>query len=346
MTLEISKASPTVRAPWSYRLATALVSLVMTIALVEGAARILSGQNILHYYKPLESQIDPQTEDWRWTHTFDDEHFEPDHQLFWRPKVNHFPFDAYGNAVVEGQSPVVIKSQQPKIMIYGDSNTQGLATSSWAFELQNRLSAARSPMVVLNRGVVGYSSFQGVGRLKRDLKTYQPQVIIFAFGWNDAAPAINAPDPYFSPYPGMGGGLLARSRAYAIGVYYANEFRGSLSNNQQLRQTTPRMTSDQYIQKLKEMYILAEQHGAIPIIVTRPFDSTNPDFSDETNWRSRIPLYNQAVRELMKDDAKHLVDFEEYFRSRPELFIDESHFSPEGHREASDVLWRTLNEVL
>lgn len=331
---------------WPRRIAAASASILMTIVFLEGAARFLAQNGALHYYKPLESQIDPQTEDWRWTHTFNDEHFEPDHQLFWRPKLNHFPFDEYGNAVVQGQPPIEVTTEQPKILTYGDSNTQGLVTHSWPNELQAELRQEDSPLLVLNRGVVGYSSFQGVGRLKRDIQNYQPKVIVFAFGWNDAAPSMNAPDPYFTPYPGIGGSLLAESRAYAVGVYYANQLRSTINNDQRLGQTNPRMTPEQYVQQLKAMYILAEQHGAIPLIVTRPYDSTNEQFADPANWRSRVPLYNQAVRELMKNDPQHLVDFEEYFRTRPELFLDESHFNPIGHREAAILVARKLEELL
>jgi len=208
--------------PWSVwfaRVFVFLISALFTVSLIELTARWLTEHQHLSYYKPIESKVDPNTEDWRWTHTFNDDHFVPDSRLFWKPKINSFPFDDRGNAISEQFVSYRTPDEAPKILVYGDSNTQGLVTNSWANELQLLLLSARIPTEVMNRGVVGYSSYQGVERLKQDLEKYTPKIIIFAFGWNDTAPSVNAPDPFYRPYPTFGGNILANSRAYSVGVY-------------------------------------------------------------------------------------------------------------------------------
>ena len=312
---------------------------------MEGVARWLTDHQLLSYYQPLHSKIDPSTEDWRWKHTFDDSNFTPDYRLFWRPIENQFPFDDQGNAQSEEYVSFRTSENEPKILIYGDSNTQGLPTTSWANQLQLLLLSRRIPIEVMNRGVAGYSSYQGVQRLKQDLRKYKPKVVIFAFGWNDVAPSANAPDPFFKPYPQFGGDLFALSRAYAVGLFYSNKlFRNmntqpTQATNSGLPQSyQPRMTKDLYIQELKEMYILADEHGAVPLILSRPVDPSNSELHNPQNWRSKVPEYNQALRQLMDGDEAHFVDFEEYFQDKPQLFIDECHFLPEGHRAAAELL--------
>lgn len=326
-------------------------SVLFTVFTLEGMARWLTDRQLLSYYQPLHSKIDPATEDWRWTHTFDDSNFTADYQLFWRPINNRFPFDDRGNAQSEEFVSFRTSPEEPKILVYGDSNTQGLSTTSWANQLQLLLLSHQVPIEVMNRGVVGYSSYQGVQRLKKDLQMYKPKIVIFSFGWNDVAPSANAPDPFFKPYPRIGGDLFALSRAYGVGVFYSNKFLRSrdvkppptnYSSLSTLYQ--PRMTIDLYVQEFKEMYVLTKQHGAEPLILSRPFNTADEDFSDPQNWRSRVPAYNNALRQLMRDDRAHFVDLEAYFIDKPQFLFDECHFIPEGHRVAAQLLFEHMLE--
>ncbi|MBW7955163.1 SGNH/GDSL hydrolase family protein [Patescibacteria group bacterium] len=327
---------------WLLRLFFVAFSAGLSLFVLEYGARYLTEKEMLQYYKPLQSQIDPKTEDWRWTHTFNDENFEPDPVLFWTPRLNHFPFDKDGTALSEQFVCYQTGNNQPKILIYGDSNTQGLATNSWANELQLLLLKSKNSTHVLNRGVVGYSSFQGVERLKQDLKKYKPKVIVFAFGWNDVAPSVNAADPFFKPYPVVGGSILARSRAYAVGVYYSSLLSQRTQRAQKASLPQSRMTVDMYLKKLKEMYVIAKQHGAEPIIISRPYNDADGTFAGSGNWREQVPYYNAQLRALMQNDAAHFVDFESYFKDKAVMFIDESHFDPRGHRLAGMLLFEHL----
>lgn len=54
---------------------------------------------------------------------------------------------------------------------------------------------------MLNAGVAGYSSYQGLLRFKQEVARYEPDLIFVSFGFNDLPPAIGEPDNYFKPPP-------------------------------------------------------------------------------------------------------------------------------------------------
>jgi hypothetical protein len=57
---------------------------------------------------------------------------------------------------------------------------------------------------VVNAGVVGCSSYQGLMRFREEAARYAPDVVLFSFGWNDAARAIDVPDEDFARSGFMG----------------------------------------------------------------------------------------------------------------------------------------------
>ena len=81
---------------------------------------------------------------------------------------------------------------------------------------------------VLNAGVAGYSSHQGVLRFLQEVDRYQPDLVLVSFGWNDAAEAIGQPDKTFKipPWPVVVcQRALVRYRAYLVLMYYTQKWR-------------------------------------------------------------------------------------------------------------------------
>jgi len=80
-----------------------------------------------------------------------------------------------------------------RIICLGDSITFGLDVDdhlTYPSQLEQLLNEAvnnRHQIDVINAGVPGYSSRQGLIRLSRDLIHYQPDLVILEFGFNDAS---------------------------------------------------------------------------------------------------------------------------------------------------------------
>ncbi|MBU0754388.1 MAG: SGNH/GDSL hydrolase family protein, partial [Planctomycetes bacterium] len=114
--------------------------------------------------------------------------FEKDELLFWRlipnnPKLGVNSQGFRGPEIVSAKSPDKIR-----IICLGCSVTFGVAEPvSYTTFLEQRLNqeAGAPRFEVLNLGVPGYSSFQGLRRLEQACNQYDPDYITWLFGWND-----------------------------------------------------------------------------------------------------------------------------------------------------------------
>jgi len=112
----------------------------------------------------------------------------PDTQLFWRlapnnPRLLTNAHGYRGDDFVDRKSPGTIR-----IITLGCSCTFGIASAySYAMALQQLLNRneAGKRYEVINAGVPGYSSFQGVKVLESELVEYRPDIVTVFFGWND-----------------------------------------------------------------------------------------------------------------------------------------------------------------
>ena len=108
--------------------------------------------------------------------------FNRDPYLIWAPKPDSPPFNRLGYI-----GPELPRDRTPgtlRIACLGDSCTM---VGSPAYpEIVARLLEERGHRVeVMNWGVAGYSSFQGLKRLERDVIPFRPDIITIYFGWND-----------------------------------------------------------------------------------------------------------------------------------------------------------------
>ena len=55
-----------------------------------------------------------------------------------------------------------------------------------------------------------------------------------------------------------------------------------------------------------------------------------------------MPAYNRLVRRLAGRGGSILIDVQRRFADRPELFVDECHFTPGGHGRMAALIERQL----
>jgi len=123
--------------------------------------------------------------DWRLFHSTQDQYFKYDPYLIWRPKQNFKIFNAEG---LRGEVLALNKDEDEyRIFAIGDSNTLGPPENlGWPEYLgQLFMKDNHSNVKVINAGVYGYSSFQGLRRFENIL-SYKPDMILISFGANDA----------------------------------------------------------------------------------------------------------------------------------------------------------------
>jgi lysophospholipase L1-like esterase len=322
-----------------WRVATALLSILVAAGATELALRAGG-----YHYSPLQIGAGIK-DDWRDDHAFGDRNLIYDPVLIWRPRSGQFsPFNPQGF-----RGPLVDTPKPPgivRIFALGDSNTFGWDVDegvNWPSQLQRLLASSPRRTEVINAGVWGYSSFQGLRRF-RELLEFEPDLVLVSFGANDAHQVTVADADYVARHE-RAESLTRASRKLRV-AQLAIEGWDKLSitagrgSGGPLR---PRVTTDDYAAHLREMIQSGRGRGVRVVLLTRPFVGSS---TDPASWKTYAPHYNAATMAVAREQNVPVVDVHGAFRDRPELFDDESHFGAEGHGIAAALIFERLKPLL
>jgi len=322
-----------------------LLGTALTFLGLEVAARVLVGLGVIDYWHPMKTVWIQGTDDWRLNHITADNLREPDPELLWKP-VARSPYNAQ-----RFKGPLMVVPKPPevfRILCYGDSNTDGPKQEGWPELLQEALSRQPAPAgrryEVVNAGVAGYSSHQGLLRFQQEVDTYQPDLVIVSFGWNDVAQAVGRSDHEFHPSWLQVTLLRAlfKSRFYLV-LLENLPLRSAAAIDQTLPEI-PRVPLRQYIANMEKFVDLAKEHGAAVLFLTRP--QRKPVFAPNqlSSWREKVPSYNVALRGWAGERGLPLLDVEALFDSLgAAYFYDECHLTKDGHRTLAETLAPVLS---
>jgi lysophospholipase L1-like esterase len=313
------------------RLATSLLAFCLAIGVCEIVLR-LSG----YYYIPLTIKLDGDQHDWRTQHAFEDEHFIYDRDLFWRPKPGFAPFNSQGY-----RGRVLSKERDPdefRIVTIGDSNTLGWAgendDANWPLSLELLFADSEKDVVVVNAGVWGYSSFQGVQRLK-EILPFKPDMVLISFGSNDPL-KVGCSDAEFAR--NVITSPLLDTRCGQL-VLAARDGLSSLRNPPTEEDLVFRVNLEEYVENISETARIAEENGIICVFLTRPFVGES---RTELWWKNFAPDYVTATLDTGEKLDLPTIDVYEEFKDKEDLFVDESHFTREGHQESAEFIYEKI----
>lgn len=332
------------------RLATALLAAWWALVIVGGLEMVAASAvraRLVQRYTPTETVLAQQTEDWRLSHIMSDDYREPDPELLWRP-VARAP---YSSQRLRG--PEVARHAPAgtvRVLCFGDSNTDGpLEGGAWPEALGALLAGDTTPPVeVLNAGVTGYSSYQGAVRVRREVPLFRPDVVVVAFGWNDAANAIGGDDAAFataarlrdvSPTRVALRRALFRYDAVLVAARLVARPPAAAPSGESL---APRVSIDDYTANLRAMTATARASGARLVVLTRPHRESEAALAETAGWRRLVPEYTARTRAAAAELGVPLVDAQRHFDGRTGLFADESHLTREGHAELAALVRDTL----
>ena len=326
------------RSPGAQKALLVAGAVVVTCGGIEYFAQFLVRTDLVEIYSPMMTQLPAGTEDWRGAHITADDYREPDPVLWWRPIAGH-PYNAQ-----RMKGPVVSEAKPTgvfRILCYGDSNTDGPDEGSWPVRLQSVLQRSSGGVTyeVLNAGVAGYTSHQGLLRFRQQVARFQPDLILVSFGWNDLATALGTPDREFTPPPAALVAierLLLHYRFYLVGKRYL--FR-DLDRSPRAH-VGHRVPLDDYLRNMEGFRQTAREHGAAIVFLTRPHREPDAQLRQvDDNWRGQVPFYNDALRRFGETSGAPVIDVQSVFEERyPSHFIDECHFSEAGHQRMAELL--------
>ena len=312
----------------------AAFSLAICLVLAEQVLRAVGYEQ-----NPLKVQVG-NTADARLYHVFEDRHFVYDPELIWRPKSSHGVFNSQG---YRGPEMTVPKPQGSlRVVAIGDSNTlgwDGAGGANWPGFLHRLLSQQDPRFSVINAGVYGYSSYQGVIRFRQSLQ-YQPDLALISFGSNDAHPVTVTDHQFAERGPGRSGWTtrLARFRLWQLWMSAWRNLVSWRSGGLQAR-----VPVEDYRNNLTEIIRLGKKHGVGVVLLTRPYIGRR---QATVRWKTFVHRYNAATAEVAGEQGVPLVDLYSHFKRRRKLFADESHFTGEGHRRAARIVYEVLQPML
>src|SRR5437667_10231865 len=127
--------------PLALKIFSSILGACLFIICREQGSRFAARIGWVEYQGPMMTQLPPGTEDWRNAHITADKFRQPDPLLWWRPR-NGPPYNEQGF-----KGPVVAipkPANTLRILVYGDSNTEGLPEDSWPSRLQSELNRIHS----------------------------------------------------------------------------------------------------------------------------------------------------------------------------------------------------------
>ncbi len=272
---------------------------------------------------------------------FTSRHFERDAETFWRPKPGRFPFNELGYRGEE------LPKEKPagtfRLLAVGDSNTLGNEVS-WVNELGESLrpeAVGAERIEVINAGVYGFTSFQGVRRL-RPFLDYDPDVVLISFGGNESTPNT-VEDKAYRPYVPH---RIYRIFDHKIAILNFAEYLSVRLAAGEAPAEPPeevnRVSVDDYRNDLLEMVDMVRKHGAVPVLMTRPmaYDYRAPDS------RSPMKPYYHATFEVGSEAGVGVIDVDEMSSHSWAIFNDHAHFNREGHQLVAGFVAEALASVL
>ncbi|MEW6364840.1 MAG: SGNH/GDSL hydrolase family protein [Acidobacteriota bacterium] len=311
-------------------------SILISLVLAEGILRLLD-----YRFSPIVFVWPDNENDWRPHHMQGDGRpgsgdgpltlFDP--VLLWK-------LNPGGSRFVNDQGcrgPVVRPDRNGNeylIIAIGDSNTIGPLdrAESWPGSLQDMaaLNHSARPILVVNAGVFGYSSFQGLRRFQQVLP-WRPDLVFFSFGANDAHPVRVSDEEYARRIERLG--RWSRLRLALPAAHLAWSILDRIRPESGI---IHRVSIEDYRRNLSVFVQTARERGIIPVLLTRPHIGTS---DDPHSWAMYVEQYNDETRQTARDLDVDCLDIETDFREKADCFADNSHFSRRGcHLMAQIVL--------
>jgi lysophospholipase L1-like esterase len=321
------------------RLTRVFVVVAAVVFSVAGAELALRASG--YRYSPVQIGAGVK-DDWREEHAFGDRNLVYDPVLIWRPLSGQFsPFNPQGfrGAPIDAAKP----SGTLRVFALGDSNTFGWDVDegvNWPAQLQRLFDASRPQTEVINAGVWGYTSYQGLRRF-HELLAYAPDVVLVSFGANDAHQVTVADADYVRSHDRIESLTRATSRL-RLAQLLVQGWDVARMKTAQGGALRPRVSLDEYRTNLREMISAGRDRHVQVVLLTRPFVGSS---TDPASWKTYAPSYNAVTRDTGRDEHVPVIDVYEAFLDKAPLFDDESHFGVEGHRLAAELIHGELKMI-
>jgi lysophospholipase L1-like esterase len=235
-----------------------------------------------------------------------------------------------------------------RVLCLGDSCTFGSGagqdqTYPAQLEQQFRSILRDRKVEVVNAGVPGYSSHQGLQFLKGRGLALEPDAVVIAFGYNDCGDAGPGPKRSFRR------DLLLTDREYAarkrswarlgilrLALRLAPKLRSPEESSKPAAPAASepvklRVPLADFEDNLRRMTTLCSEREIHPIFVVWPI-AEQASGTKPLGRHAPVPRYQDLVREVAQELRSPLVDLVPLLEGRSNLFLDVVHLKPAGYK--------------
>ena len=250
------------------------------------------------------------------------------------------------------------KGRRPTIVFMGDSCTE----FGGYHEFLKSMIRKHNPGVAFTSAVVGFvgwSSYQGLRQLERDVVPMKPRAVTIYYGWNDHWTHYGLEDKMIGEiYRKHPPRLLEWSSALRMAALTNNLiFAFKFPTPKQPTRGPVRVSLSDFSANLRQMVQIARDNGIIPILITAPSShrrGKEPRYLTQrflNDLDDLIPLhqeYVQAVRDVASEEQAPLVDLYSEFNRLPqedlERFFqgDGIHLRRKGDRKIAEMIYAYL----
>jgi lysophospholipase L1-like esterase len=251
--------------------------------------------------------------------------------LFWRNVPNIGPVSSQGFVNSTRKTYALTKSSNVYRIISLGCSCTNRGWITYPERLENLLNEANSGISfeVINAGVGGYGSYQGMNYFVNELHEYAPDLITVYFGWNDHWRAIHYPDkeqPRVNKLVMTLQETLDYTRIYQfLNKTISKATREPKPKNEPIFR--PRVSLSDYRNNIVTIISTAKKKDIKILLMTAPEALTSYNIA----WYERIGLvtpdvdliklhqaYNDVIREIAASEQVEMVDLESIFNALPE----------------------------
>jgi len=184
-----------------------------------------------------------------------------------------------------------------RVVCMGDSCTMGWGVSNhetFCNQLRRLLPELHGKKLeVINAGVAGYTTFQGLHQLRTRILPLKPEIMIFSYNWNDHSFAIgmnqvpesNLPREWYGrpdrhlPTSSLVADMyssLSGFRTFQLMQFLAMELQAvskpsqMINKPEKLSEIPVRVPPEDYKRNLEEMISLSRANHSVPILISQP----------------------------------------------------------------------------
>lgn len=272
-------------------------------------------------------------------------HYRVDSELLWVPKDYSARVDAW-------------RGKRPTAVFMGDSCTEFGRYDESLKSIMDQQSP-NSAFTFVNMGVGGWSSYQGLQQLKRDVLPMQPRFITMYYGWNDHWASFGIEDKEIGKFNLEHSTLMLETFSKARIVQLVNKAVFALKQDagDENKRRPERVSLADFRSNLVQMVRLARDNGIVPILITAPSShrkGAEPAYL-KLRWlndlNELVPLhgqYVQVLREISSAEGVPLIDLYAEFDKMPkaelDLFFlkDGIHLTREGNQKIAEFIYAYL----